>query len=229
MRSSTICSSRSRSWRCAISSCRLRSAFSTWIERSVDRERLHDVAVRSERERLSGELLVVDAGHHDRGRVRIGRTDVRDDVEPGLARHLQIADQQLERLDGEQLLRLDAVLGRRARVARLRLHRRALLLGDRLRVHVADPEDRRLQLLLHARDHPDVPVLSGIFFPFSQLPGWVEVVAWFLPLYHLVEITRGMATGPDASQIFIHTAWLAVVTRGCFSRSGAGLRARLVP
>ena len=45
------------------------------------------------------------------------RADVGDDVEPGLAGHLQIADQQLEGLDGEQLLRRDAVLGRRARVA----------------------------------------------------------------------------------------------------------------
>ena len=40
-------------------------------------------------------------------------------------------------------------------------------------------------------------LFSGIFFPFNQLPGWVEVVAWFMPLYHLVEITRGMATGPE--------------------------------
>ena len=31
-------------------------------------------------------------------------------------------------------------------------------------------------------------LFSGIFFPFDQLPGWVEVVAWFTPLYHLVEI-----------------------------------------
>ena len=42
-------------------------------------------------------------------------------------------------------------------------------------------------------------LFSGIFFPFSQLPGWVEAVAWLLPLYHLVEITRGMANGPDGA------------------------------
>src|ERR671932_1887519 len=54
-------------------------------------------------------------------------------------------------------------------------------------------------------------LFSGIFFPFNQLPGWVEVIAWLTPLYHLVEITRGMATGPDGVQILIHTAWLAVV------------------
>jgi lipooligosaccharide transport system permease protein len=72
-------------------------------------------------------------------------------------------------------------------------------------------------------------LFSGIFFPFNQLPGWVEVVAWLTPLYHLVEITRGLATGPDALQILIHTAWLAVVTAILFAVPVRALRARLVP
>src|SRR5215212_8668440 len=72
-------------------------------------------------------------------------------------------------------------------------------------------------------------LFSGIFFPFNQLPGWVEVVAWFTPLYHLVEITRGLATGPEAAQILIHTAWLAVVTALLFPIPVRALRARLVP
>jgi len=72
-------------------------------------------------------------------------------------------------------------------------------------------------------------LFSGIFFPFNQLPGWVEVVAWFTPLYHLVEITRGMATGPDGVQILIHTVWLAVVTALLFPIPVRAIRARLVP
>jgi lipooligosaccharide transport system permease protein len=72
-------------------------------------------------------------------------------------------------------------------------------------------------------------LFSGIFFPFNQLPGWVEVVAWLTPLYHLVEITRGLATGPDAVSILIHTAWLAVVTAILFPIPVRALRARLVP
>ena len=72
-------------------------------------------------------------------------------------------------------------------------------------------------------------LFSGIFFPFSQLPGWVEVVAWFLPLYHLVEITRGMATGPDGLQILIHSAWLLAVSAALFPIPVRALRARLVP
>ena len=72
-------------------------------------------------------------------------------------------------------------------------------------------------------------LFSGIFFPFNQLPGWVEVVAWLTPLYHLVEITRGLATGPDGVQILIHTAWLAVVAAALFVIPVRALRAKLVP
>ena len=72
-------------------------------------------------------------------------------------------------------------------------------------------------------------LFSGIFFPFNQLPGWVEVVAWLTPLYHLVEITRGMATGPEAVPILINSAWLVVVTALLFPIPVRALRARLVP
>jgi lipooligosaccharide transport system permease protein len=71
-------------------------------------------------------------------------------------------------------------------------------------------------------------LFSGIFFPFDQLPGWAEVVAWFTPLYHLVEITRGLATGPGALSILGNTAWLAVVSALLFTIPVRALRAKLV-
>jgi lipooligosaccharide transport system permease protein len=72
-------------------------------------------------------------------------------------------------------------------------------------------------------------LVSGIFFPFNQLPGWVEVAAWITPLYHLVEITRGMATGPDGLQILIHSAWLAAISGLLFTIPVRAMRAKLVP
>jgi lipooligosaccharide transport system permease protein len=72
-------------------------------------------------------------------------------------------------------------------------------------------------------------LFSGIFFPFNELPGWVEVVAWLTPLYHLVEITRGMATGPEAASIAIHTAWLLVVSVALFAVPVRALRRKLLP
>jgi hypothetical protein len=54
-------------------------------------------------------------------------------------------------------------------------------------------------------------------------------VAWITPLYHLVEITRGMATGPDAVQLLIHSAWLATVSALLFAIPVRAMRAKLVP
>ena len=71
-------------------------------------------------------------------------------------------------------------------------------------------------------------LFSGLFFPFNQLPGWVEVVAWFMPLYHLVEITRGLATGPEFWSIVENAAWLAVVTAVLFAVPVRALRKKLV-
>ena len=56
-----------------------------------------------------------------------------------------------------------------------------------------------------------------------------NAVAWLTPLYHLVEITRGMANGPDGVQILIHTAWLAAVSAALFTIPVRALRAKLVP
>ena len=71
-------------------------------------------------------------------------------------------------------------------------------------------------------------LFSGIFFPFNELPGWVEVVAWFMPLYHLVEITRGLATGPEFVEIALSTAWLAAVSALLFVVPVRALRRKLV-
>jgi lipooligosaccharide transport system permease protein len=70
-------------------------------------------------------------------------------------------------------------------------------------------------------------LFSGIFFPFNQLPGIAEVIAWFTPLYHVVEITRAMATGPGPS-VLLHVAWLVVVTAALFVIPVRALRSRLL-
>ena len=52
-------------------------------------------------------------------------------------------------------------------------------------------------------------LFSGIFFPLEQMPEALRGVAFFTPLYHLVNITRGTAMGglPWADAL-----WLGVVT-----------------
>jgi lipooligosaccharide transport system permease protein len=71
-------------------------------------------------------------------------------------------------------------------------------------------------------------LFSGIFYPLDDLPGWVGVVAWFTPLYHLVEITRGLILGPDALAILGNAAWLLVLTLLLFAVPVTYMRRRLV-
>lgn len=71
-------------------------------------------------------------------------------------------------------------------------------------------------------------LFSGIFFPFSELPGWVEGVAWATPLYHLVELTRGLATGPELGSILMHGAWLVALFVVLFTIPVRALRSRLL-
>jgi lipooligosaccharide transport system permease protein len=70
-------------------------------------------------------------------------------------------------------------------------------------------------------------LFSGIFFPFDRLPGWVEVVAWFTPLYHLVEVTRGLADGPEPI-VLAHLAVLLAISAALFVIPVRAVRRRLV-
>jgi lipooligosaccharide transport system permease protein len=71
-------------------------------------------------------------------------------------------------------------------------------------------------------------LFSGIFYPLDELPQWVSVVAWFTPLYHLVEISRGLVLGPDALSVLGNALWLVVLTAGLFVVPVRALRRRLV-
>lgn len=53
-------------------------------------------------------------------------------------------------------------------------------------------------------------LFSGIFFPLDNLPPLVLKVAFFTPLYHLVNICRGAASGKFAASAW-DIAWILVV------------------
>ncbi len=53
-------------------------------------------------------------------------------------------------------------------------------------------------------------LLSGTFFPVSQLPGWLRPVRFLSPLWHGVELDRGATTGSiSAAAVLAHGAALA--------------------
>ncbi len=56
-------------------------------------------------------------------------------------------------------------------------------------------------------------LFSGTFFPIDQLPDFLQVVAWFTPLFHGVALTRGLAIGhlEDPAVLGIHALYLIVM------------------
>ena len=69
-------------------------------------------------------------------------------------------------------------------------------------------------------------LFSGTFFPVSQLPDWLEPVAWAVPLWHGVDLCRSLALGtPGYGSALVHIGYLSlwavvgfVVARSTFER-----------
>jgi lipooligosaccharide transport system permease protein len=70
--------------------------------------------------------------------------------------------------------------------------------------------------------------LSGAFFPLDELPDWVEVVAWFTPVYHVVELYRGLAAGDIKSSYLVDIGYILVVGVAAYALALALMRRRLV-
>jgi len=54
-------------------------------------------------------------------------------------------------------------------------------------------------------------LFSGIFFPVGGLPPWARVAAWFTPLYHSVNLAKGVLHGTWGSGHWIDLAWVVGV------------------
>jgi lipooligosaccharide transport system permease protein len=56
-------------------------------------------------------------------------------------------------------------------------------------------------------------LFSGTFFPVTQLPGWIQPVAYATPLWHGVALCRSLSLGTaDVGGSLVHVAYLAAVT-----------------
>jgi lipooligosaccharide transport system permease protein len=51
-------------------------------------------------------------------------------------------------------------------------------------------------------------LFGGVFFPFTELPTWAQVVGWCLPLSHLVEATRDLTLGGAGPMTLAHVGAL---------------------
>jgi lipooligosaccharide transport system permease protein len=51
-------------------------------------------------------------------------------------------------------------------------------------------------------------LLSGVYFPVDQMPGWLAGVTQFLPLKHAIDLARPLMLGRIPDHIALHVAVL---------------------
>jgi len=71
-------------------------------------------------------------------------------------------------------------------------------------------------------------LFGGTFFPLDTLPGWAQALAWFLPLTHLVEITRAIGIGPLDVIALWNLLYLALFSAIFFPLALIKMRKRLI-
>ncbi|MEA3202125.1 MAG: lipooligosaccharide transport system permease protein [Thermoplasmata archaeon] len=70
-------------------------------------------------------------------------------------------------------------------------------------------------------------LFSGIFFPLTGLPWWVQDLAWISPLYHVVEVVRALILGMPTLLTLVHLAWMAALVAVFWGLPSRILRRRL--
>ncbi len=69
---------------------------------------------------------------------------------------------------------------------------------------------------------------GGAFFPFDKLPHWAQVLGWFIPLTHAVNLYRGLLGGHLHASMAVDLVWLLVATAFFYWLALAGMRKRLI-
>jgi lipooligosaccharide transport system permease protein len=55
-------------------------------------------------------------------------------------------------------------------------------------------------------------LFSGIFFPLDQFPHILQNIAWFTPLYHAVNLSRGILLGEGVGTLWSDVLWMIIVS-----------------
>lgn len=71
-------------------------------------------------------------------------------------------------------------------------------------------------------------LFSGVFFPLDGLPVFVQKLAWFMPLYHVVELTRSLVLGRVTASLLYNAAWLLAFIAVFFKPPLYLMRRRLI-
>jgi len=55
-------------------------------------------------------------------------------------------------------------------------------------------------------------LFAGVFFPITSMPGWLQFLVWFNPLYHSVEICRNLVVGTVSIVLWQHVGSLIIMS-----------------
>ena len=69
---------------------------------------------------------------------------------------------------------------------------------------------------------------AALTYRCEVVPGWLHVVAWFMPLYHAANLLRALMLTGDVGAAGASAAWIVVVTGALFVLPLNLLRRRLV-
>ncbi len=71
-------------------------------------------------------------------------------------------------------------------------------------------------------------LLSGVYFPVSQMPSWLAHVANLLPLKHAIDIARPLMMGHAPDAVLLHLFVLVAYAAGGLTLAIVLLRRRLL-
>ena len=54
-------------------------------------------------------------------------------------------------------------------------------------------------------------MLGGLWIPLTQMPGWMTRLAWFLPSFHLAQLSLGIAGLQPATDTLAHVGVVAAI------------------
>jgi lipooligosaccharide transport system permease protein len=70
--------------------------------------------------------------------------------------------------------------------------------------------------------------IGGVFFPLEEMPEGIQIVSWFMPLRHVVDVQRGLVTGDLDWSMLISVAWIIVATLVLYRAVLWSMRRRLI-
>jgi len=70
--------------------------------------------------------------------------------------------------------------------------------------------------------------VGGVFFPLSEMPRTVQILSWFMPLRHVVDIQRDLVSGNPGLATLADIAWIVVVTALLYRAVLWSMRRRLI-